>query len=169
MKHKFIKGLVLIIAILFSGCDIPLGLDENQDEPEFSSSEIPGDVLSFIQENYPGYRIEEFEKEDLCNDEYYYEVELEDGPGEDKELYFSLQWEFLFELVEISTDDLPSAVTNTIERDYPNHEIEKDDIYRLIWNDDTIQYLVELEGGPGSDSDPEIIFDADGSIDCIDD
>ena len=80
MKRKFIKGLVLIIAILFSGCDTPLGLDENQDEPEFSSSEIPGDVLSFIQENYPGYRIEEFEKEDLCNDEYYYEVELEGRP-----------------------------------------------------------------------------------------
>ena len=149
---------------LFCSDDDDLNNDSNNTGNGISSSQMPGNVLTFIQENYAGYSIVEVEKEDLCDDNYYFEVELEDGPNQDIELYFSLQWEFLFEMIEIEESDLPSSVLDTINEEYPNHEIEKDDIYQLNWRDGTKQYLVELDGH----SDPEIIFNEDGKIDCID-
>lgn len=139
--------------------------DDSDDDSTTYTGNIPQAALDFIQDNYVGYRIDSYEKEDICEDEYYYEVELEDGPGKDIDLYFSLDWVFQFEMIEIRVDDLPQAVRNTIEEQYGAYEIEKDDLYKLSWEDGRIQYEVELDGN----SDPEIIFNEDGTIDCIDD
>ncbi len=141
--------------------------DDDYDNDDIDADQIPGSVLSFIRENYAGYEIEEVEKEDLCEDDYYFEIELEDGQDEDKYLYFSLEWEFLFEKIEIDADDLPSTVVDAINEEYPGAEIEEDDVYQLMLSNGTIQYMVELD--EASDSDLEIIFDENGDIICIDD
>ena len=146
--------------------------DSDDDDGDHSSmdQQIPDTISTFIQEAYPGYDIEEFEKEDLCaEDEYYYAVELEDGPNGDIELYFSLSWEFLFEMVEIKSDDLPDAVFNAIGSNNNDYEIEDDDVYQLNWQDGTTHYLIELDGEGSLGEDPEIIFSSDGSVICADD
>ena len=144
----------------------PIG--SNGDDP-IPTSDVPASILEFISDQYSNYQIREIESEDICDDQLVYEVELEDGPGPDLELYFTPQWEFLFEMIEINESGLPSSVVDAINESYPNHEIEKDDLYQLNWFDDSIKYQVELEGKDNASSDPEIIFNQDGTIYCIDD
>jgi hypothetical protein len=141
--------------------------NDNDNDNDGDSATLPQAVQDFIKVSYKGYSVESAEKEDLCDDRYYYKVELEDGPGLDIELFYSLDWILLFERTEIVQSKLPAAVLVTITDDYPNVTIEEDELYQLVWVDGRIQYEMELE--LDSQDDIEVIFNADGSIDCLDD
>ena len=93
------------------------------------------------------------------------EVELEDGPGPDVDLYFTPDGTFLFAAVEVDESALPAAIIMVIETDYADYEI--DDVGRFELADGSLQYEVKLE--PDSGSDLEIVFNEDGSIYCLDD
>lgn len=141
--------------------------DDDDDDDDSDDVQMPTSVMEFIANNYAGYKVDEVETEDLCRDQQYYEVELEDGPGPDVELYFSLEWEYLFNLVEIDEDKIPSSILQVIDTTYTGYSIEEDEVYELNYPNGTKKYFIELEKESGSDL--EIIFNADGSIDCIDD
>lgn len=139
--------------------------DNNKDGGNYSG-DFPTEVQDYLQENYPSYHIDDVEIDDICENDRYYEVELEDGDGPDLELHFSLDWTYQFKLQEIKRADLSDAVISVINTDYADYEIESDDIYRLDWADGRVMFAVELEG---DDDDYEIIFNEDGSIYCLDD
>ncbi|RME97777.1 MAG: hypothetical protein D6772_09975 [Bacteroidetes bacterium] len=109
--------------------------------------------------------IHEAECEDLCDDRLVYEIELEDGPGPDLELYYDREWNFLFSATEISSNTLPEAVISAINAAYPNAFLD-DHAERWEFPDGSLQYEVEVERSHGSDLD--IVVDEQGRIQCED-
>jgi uncharacterized membrane protein YkoI len=141
--------------------------DGNDDDNDDDGTEVnvPEEVRNFILDQYSGYIITSAEQEDICDDVLMYEVELEDGPGPDLDLYFDLNWVFQFSELEISVNQLPAAVMDAIATNYAGYQIEEDDVEQLERPDGTLMYAVELES---DDNDVEVIFNADGSIYCED-
>lgn len=125
---------------------------------------LPEAVQDFLATNYTGYEVESVDQEDICDDQPVYELELEDGPGPDLELYFDLDWAFLFAATEVTADELPAAVLATIAADYSDYEIE-DEVERWDWADGSVSFAVDLEE---DEDDLEVVFFADGSIYCVD-
>ncbi|MEM7574691.1 MAG: hypothetical protein AAF433_17430 [Bacteroidota bacterium] len=121
-------------------------------------------MQDFLATNYTGYEVESVDQEDICDDQPVYELELEDGPGPDLELYFDLDWAFLFAATEVTADELPAAVLATIAADYSDYEIE-DEVERWDWADGSVSFAVDLEE---DEDDLEVVFFADGSIYCVD-
>lgn len=138
--------------------------DDDEDDDDEEEVDLPMDVLDFINSNYDGYEVEEAEEEELCNGTEVYEVELEDGPGPDLELYFDLDWEFLFAASEMEVADLPASVISTLETAYPDADIEEAELYEFP--DGSVQYYVELEGDM---QEVELLLNEDGSIACSED
>lgn len=156
-------------------CQDESGKDDDDDDDDDSnddsnddddSANLSNGMSEFIQNNYPGYKIEEVEFEDICDDVRYYEVELEDGPGPDIELYFTLDEVFAFAATEVSESALPQAVLDAIAKDFAGYEID-DDVKQFELADGSLQFEVELEKDSGSDI--EVVFNADGSVFCQDD
>ncbi len=162
---------LLALLITFSSCDI-FGDDEDDFRPNISPSDLPVEARDYIDDNYDDYDIENAELEDYCDDIPAIEVELEDGPGPDVDLYFDLDGKFLFAAVEITLDDLPDAVIAAIENDFADYRIgddDDDDIERFEFADGSLRYEVELEPLNGDGDDIDIVFNADGTIFCTDD
>jgi uncharacterized membrane protein YkoI len=141
------------------------GNDDNSgnSSDDNNSADLTDEMKHYIQNNYPGYKVESVHLEDVC-DVNYYEVELEDGPGPDIELYFNLDKTFAFAVTEISQGALPQAVLDAIAKNFSNYEIDDDKVQKFELADGSLQFEVELEQDSGSDL--EIVFNADGSIFC---
>lgn len=164
MKKPLNWILSMGIMISFSSCFNPPG------DGSFNPGDLPDGVIEFISENYAGYRLDDIHTEDICNDSILIKVELEDGPSQDVDLYFSLEGTFLFAAIEVSENDLPEAVRSAIATTFSGYSIDNDDddaVMRFEFPDGSFQYEVELERTSGSDL--EVIFDAAGNILCQDD
>lgn len=139
--------------------------DDGDDDDTIAISSLPDAIRNYVAENYSDYYIEEAKKDDLCNDQPVYEVELErENDDDEPDLYFDLDGNFLFAETDISWNDLPDAVKASIEANYPNRS-EIDDIERHDYPDGSVQYEVEIEVG---DRDIDLVFAADGTILCRD-
>ena len=135
-----------------------LGIDEDSDDDfgdeHLTVSEIPQNILDFIEDNFPGAVIDEAEKENNGN----YEIELEN----DVELIFSSSEEFLgqaedeneddFDDDEIAPGDLPQNILDYLSENYPDNVIIEAEI------EDDGEYEVTLDNGV------ELEFDADGNF-----
>ncbi|MTB50452.1 PepSY-like domain-containing protein [Lewinella sp. W8] len=142
--------------------------DSHDDDENENAVEIPETIRMWIATEYPGYRIESAELEDLCDDQNYYEVELEDGPGRDVDLYFDQDWVFQFSATEIPEANLPEAVLSAIAAEFPGYRLSPDEeIERLDYPDGTVQYLVEIQRGDEDDID--VVFGEDGTLVCTED
>lgn len=141
--------------------------DHEDDDDEDEEVDLPDVIIDFIANNYPNYSIEEAELETLCDSTEVYEVEIEQETADDDEeleLFFDLDGNFLFEIQEISFNDLPAIVIDAINSNYPNANIDTDEAYVLLFADGSMQYEVELEN---NDEELELIIDAEGVIICI--
>jgi len=138
--------------------------DDGDDDDNNTPTNIPANVLDFINSNYPGYQAQDADNEDICNDVTVYEVELEHGPGPDIDLYFGLNWNFLFAATDIPNSALPTAVTATIQAQYPGYSIEPGNSERYDFSDGSLQYKVDLE--KNNDDDVELVLSADGVVVC---
>lgn len=153
----------LILLLPLTGC----GLIEGEGEIVIPlPSELPEIAQNYISDNFGGYTIQSFEFEDLCLDSISYEVELEDGPGPDLELYFDLQGNFLFTAYDISLAELPQLILELISTDFPGYSIDTDELELYEYPDGSQLYAVELESLSENGDDIELVFSADGSIVC---
>lgn len=161
---KLVSGILFIgFLILGNSCHQLIHFDDvNPPAPPI----LPDIAVDFIAENYTDFTIESVEFEDICDDEIVIEVELEDGPGPDVDLYFSTDGIFLFAAFDIAVSDLPDVVITAIETEFADYSIEPDDVERWELSDGTIQYEVKLE--PASGSSIEVVFDENGAIVCQD-
>lgn len=139
-------------------------------DDDFTPGNLPESVRDFIFTNYSGYRLDNIHTEDICHDSLVLEVELEDGPGPDVDLYFSLDGTFLFAAKDISVNNLPEAVANAITTGFPSYVIDNnsDDLERFEFENGSVQFKVKLRPAVGSGSSLEVIFDANGTIICQD-
>ena len=139
--------------------------DGNDDDDDGNGNNgVPGLIVAYVSVNYQDYKIEEIELEDICGGVTVYEVELE-GPDPDLELYFDLNYNFLFEAYDVTVADLPAAVVSTLDTDFAGYEIDTDELEQHVYPDGSIQYRVELTL---ADDDVELILDADGNVLCSD-
>ena len=120
------KNLIFLMAlaglmVFGSGCNL------EDDIVIDGPVQLPLQVSDYIAENYPDFVVRSSDNEDLCGDIPVLEVELEDGPGPDVDLYFTPEGEFLFTATDISPAELPAAVIATIETDYADYTINADD------------------------------------------
>ncbi len=156
MKNfQLLLGFILVLSCA-SSCLI-FGDDDDEDD----LTELPTSIQDFIQNNYPDYVVEEAEKETLCTGVEVYEVELETKEDNEIELVFDLEGSLLYEEVEISTEELPTAVTESIIANYGNFKLEEAE--RLELATDGTQYEVELEQG---DTELEVLFSGNGTVIC---
>ena len=130
--------------------------DENDDfgDEHIPVSDIPQNILDFINDNFPGAEIDEAEKENNGN----YEIELEN----DVELIFASNGDFLGlgedengnedDEDEINPADLPQNILDYISTNYPNNSIIEAEIK------DDGEYEITLNNGV------EIEFDAEGNF-----
>lgn len=160
---KFLNFLPLLGMLLLTGCDD--SIFGGDDGTSINPSDLAADITEFIKGNYSGYNIESIHIEDVC-DVQYYEIELEDGPGPDIELYFTMDEMFAFTAMDIPEAALPQAVLDAIAQEFSNYSIDQDDIEEFELADGSLQYEVELE--LNGDSDLEVVFNADGTIFCQD-
>ncbi len=149
-----------------------LGVDneENEfDDEEIDPSELPQNILDFINNNFPGVGIEEAELENNGN----YEIELEN----DVELIFDGDGNFLGQAQDENEDDqgedeediapseLPQVILDYIAENYPDNtiiEAELDDEgYEVTLNNgvelefDLEGNLISVEDGNGDDEDED--------------
>ena len=139
--------------------------DDDDGDNDLSLADVPDSVLAYLIELYPDLTVEGIEIEDLCGDINVIEIELEGENEEEVELYFSLDWEYLFASVEITEAELPMAVLDSLANAYPGYTLEDDDIYQWILADGAIQYSLEVDT---DQDDYDVIIAADGTIICTD-
>lgn len=159
---RFFNFLPVLGMLLLTGCD---GTFFGDDDSSTNPADLTAGMTDFIKANYAGYNIEDIEFEDIC-DVKYYEIELEDGPGPDVELYFTLDEVFAFAVTEISENALPQAVLDAIAQHFSGYKIDDDDLEKFELADGSLQFAVELES---DDDDLDMIFNSDGSVFCQDD
>ncbi len=135
---------------LNSGWELTFDLSGNfieaeRDEIPVNPADLPANILSYIQQNYPNASIVKAELDDNI-----YEVYLNNGI----ELYFSLNGTFLgFDVDDqiIPINNLPQVILDYVATNYPNQSIVKAEI-------DDNMYEVELN------NEVELYFDLAGNF-----
>ncbi|MGB7843803.1 MAG: PepSY-like domain-containing protein, partial [Salinimicrobium sp.] len=129
--------------------------DDNFGDEDYSVSNLPQNILSFIEINYPGVSIEKAEKESNGN----FEIKL----SNDVEIIFDADGEFLGQAKDEQDDDdiliseLPGVIQNYIGENYPDLSIVEAE------QKSNGSYEVTLSNGI------ELKFDADGNFISADD
>jgi hypothetical protein len=147
-----------------------LGIDDDENEnfgdEHIAISEIPQNILTFIETYFPGVQIEEAELENNGN----YEIELEN----DVELIFDANGNFLGRGEDENDDDeddedidpadLPQNILDYISENYPDNSIieaekEEDGTFEVTLNNgvelifDAESNFVSAEDGNGEDEE----------------
>ena len=152
MKYKWLFSLPLT-AMFF--------VVSNCDNDDGSTIELPASIQNYLHNNYAGYEIEESELDSLCTGASVYEVELEGSKDEEVELSFDTEGNLLFTETEISSGQLPAAVTAAVNTHYAGATIEE--ATRLDLAGGGNQYEVELKTGQ---THLDVLFAADGTVIC---
>jgi hypothetical protein len=158
-----------------------LGIDDDGDndfgDEYIPLSEIPKNILDFINTYFPGSSIKEAERENNGN----YEIEL----SNDVELIFDSNGNFLGQGedenededdINIEPSDLPQNILDYIAENYPNNtiieaEIEDDGNYEVTLNNgvelefDSDGNFLSAEDGNGEDDDDDDDDDDDEESD----
>lgn len=151
------------IELIFNSQGEFLGVDDDEnefDDEDIAPSELPQNILDFINNNFPGVGIEEAELENNGN----YEIELEN----DVELIFDGGGNFLGQAQDENEDDqgeneediapgeLPQVILDYIAENYPDNTIIEAEI-------DEEEYEVTLNNGV------ELEFDLEGNLISMED
>lgn len=117
---------------------------------------LPGNSFTelndYIETHYPGARILEIDRE---RNHIVVEIIHE---NREKDVYFSTEYIWIFTETEIRYNELPDAVKNTLQSNYPGAEM--DDISMIETPEETY-YIVEMEI---NDRDVEIRISENGTI-----
>lgn len=157
---KYFNYLSLLGMLLLTGCD---GTFFGDDDNGINPADLAAGITDFIKDNFDGYHVQSVHFEDIC-DVQYYEVELEDGPGPDIELYFTMDETIAFTATEIAKAALPPAVLEAIAQNFSGYTIDDEKVKEFELVDGSLQFEIELE--IDGDADLEIVFNSDGSIFC---
>ncbi len=138
--------------------------DDDDDDDDHGPHDIPANIYTFVQDNYPGSEIREVGHKRLCGGAQALEVKLR---GESFRLFFDTDGNFLFSSSRSSEQALPQAVRDAIASEFPDYSIRDDKVKVLEFEDGSKQYQVELRAA-GNHDDEEItaIFSEDGSLVC---
>lgn len=148
-KQKTMKMKKIILAIttglfLFAGSVIA------QDIPQ---SEVPSVILNKFKSEFPKAKDIEWEtKADLYN------VEFEIGRSADHEIWYDKSGNQVKHKEDISKNQLPKAVTNTLQKDFKGYRI--DDVEKFTTGS-TVSYKMELNS---MTKDWDIEIDSNGKI-----
>lgn len=134
--------------------------EEGEEEEDPGSIDVPDDVASWLEANYPGYTYE-LSISKFCSEEIYKVKATKDA--EVIFLYFSLDQSYFQSAVLIANADLPEAVTAAIATDYPDHTIVDNSSTYQINRAGEIWYQVRLQ----SDSEVlEVVYKEDATFVC---
>ncbi len=120
---------------------------------DIPSSEVPSVILNKFQQDYTNATHVEWEKK-MNN----YEVEFEIGRT-DHEIIYSAGGELIRHEEDLSANELPSAVSQTVKNDYAGYHV--DDVDKITDESGTY-YIVELEAS--GKSDLKVFINTDGTI-----
>src|SRR5690606_35944174 len=117
-----------------------------------AESEVPANVKKVVTSQYPNATDVEWEMERA-----HYEVEFEIDRA-DHEMLIDKNGKVLFHKGELTKNDLPEKVMNTINANYSDRKVEDVDI---ITKDGKTYYQVEFDGRVFDD---EILITEDGKV-----
>lgn len=147
-----LTAFVALAVFLFAAC----GKDNS-----VPVKDLPQAIKTYVEANYPGYTLDEAEKETDCSGATVYEVEIEQGEENELELTFDEEGNFLYAESEIGAADLPAAVVNSIATNYAGFTTEETD--KLTLADGSTRYEAELKKGS---TEKEVLFDSEGTVIC---
>ena len=150
MKKSFLLVCCTALILFFNSCD-----DDDQ------MVDLPQSVQDYISSNYPNYSIDESETDTSCTGTAIYEVEIEASDDDELELTFDSEGTFLYSETEIGVDELPDAVTSSIDTNYSDYSTEEAE--RLDMADGSARYEVELKNGS---TELDVLFESDGTVVC---
>lgn len=155
MKHL----LLILAAILFVGCSgsdkeaADGGKLENKDQSQVDENGIPEAVTKACQEKFPNAESVEWEKEGNI-----YEAEFM-LDGKEYEAEYDAEGNWLATEWEIKISDLPDAVIKSIEKNYPDWEIEEAEEMESEAYGNIFEVEIEKD-----DIEKEVFIDKDGKI-----
>lgn len=129
-------------------------------QKEVKIGDLPEGVQTWITANLPGYKMDEAEKDVLCDGTAVFDIEAEKGGDIEMELTFDTNGNYLFSESDIAVGDLPAAVTAAIAIKFPGASIKEAD--KLAMADGSTHYEVELKNAPSKD----VVFDSEGKLLC---
>lgn len=149
--------------IIFSVCLSALFclLQASKCEKESLAANLPETVKTYLQNNYPGYELEEAEQESYCTGQTVYEVEIETAEDNEVEIAFDAKGNFLFTETAIKPEDLPGVIKSAVSGKYSDYAIKEAD--KLTLASGAVQYEVEMQKGKKSLS---TLFDAEAAFIC---
>ena len=152
MKKQIFFALALSLTFLAS-C--------NRELSEINITSLPTPITTYIAINYPGYHLDEAQKDTLCNGTAGIEVELEKKGAEDISLFFNNENVFVLKEAEIKYRDLPTAVQSYITTNYPNFKLPEE-ADKITLANNTIQYEVDIKEKT-TKIEKEIVINSDGT------
>ena len=152
MKKQMLFTLAITLVFLTS-CHREIG--------EMAISTLPPAITTYIATNYAGYKIDEAQKDTLCNGTVGVEVELEKKGAEDISLFFNNENAFILKEQKIKYGDLPTAVQAFITSQYANYELPKES-EKITLSDGTVQYEVDIKEKT-TKLEKEVLINAQGT------
>ncbi len=153
------KNLILgIAAISLTGL---LACHKESNENSINIATLPAAITTYISTNYADYKIDEAQKDTLCNGTAGIEVELEKKNSDDITLFFSNENTFILKEEEIKYSALPTAVQTFFSTNYPNYNLPKD-ADKITLANGTVQYEVDIKEKT-TKVEKEVITNADGN------
>lgn len=123
-----------------------------------SQSAVPEKVKSYVTQNYPKFKMAEWEynKKRKAYSASFYEN------GKHIMLFISEGGELLYSKEDIFTREIPSKIISHINKEYPNSEVTGG--YKELKNN-VVTYCVEITLiGKNSNNSKTMIFDMNGNI-----
>ena len=154
------KKLSLFVVVI---CLLSLiACEKEGNENSIDITTLPTAITNYISTNYADYKIDEAQKDTLCNGTAGIEVELEKKNSNDISLFFSNENTFVLKEEEIKYNTLPIAVQTFFSSNYSNYELPKD-ADKITLANGTVQYEVDIKEKT-SKIEKEVTTNFDGTL-----
>ena len=154
------KKLSLFITVISFTLFIACEKESNENSVDIAT--LPAAITTYISTNYADYKIDEAQKDTLCNGTAGIEVELEKRNADDVTLFFSNENTFILKEEEVKYNTLPTAVQTFFSSNYPNYNLPKD-ADKITLANGTIQYEIDIKEKT-TKVEKEVITNADGTL-----
>lgn len=154
------KKLSLFITLIGFSCLVACHKEGNENSIDIAT--LPTAITNYISTNYADYKIDEAQKDTLCNGTAGIEVELEKKNADDITLFFSNENTFILKEEEIKYSALPTAVQTFFSTNYSNYNLPKD-ADKITLANGIIQYEVDIKEKT-SKIEKEVTTNVDGTI-----
>lgn len=137
--------------------------NEEEENDENSDNQVPEGVSEFLAMNYTGYQFES-QVQVSCDSTSYFVLSGKKGPDRIR-LYFDLDWNLVQVGTQIDESQIPAAVQQSLELEYPNFRIMNNKTWAIENSEEEKFYRTYLKQDHSS-LKIYVVYHADGTFIC---